>query len=247
MLHDKLSTATRIVQEGLDIISQNSSVVPKVDKLKKAISDLKLDELDVDVASTQLMLQEELAQLRISIDGGSIKGGGGSDTGRVKILEDENKSLRDLLNEAKLELSKGPDAVMPPPPPGGKSAEVKDLEAQLARKDAQIQSQQSEISKLIAASSAADVTRALEDELKRSKAEVAKLEVELTKTKKDAADQLAAKTKELTELADKRVSEVESRLEAEKDEMMDAMAQEVEVMTCFSIVKAMEGTGFVLV
>jgi hypothetical protein len=58
---------------------------------------------------------------------------------------------------------------------------------------------------------------------------VAALEQELEKTSQDAEQRLTAKTAELRAQADKRVSEVEERMEAEKEEMMDALAQEVDV------------------
>lgn len=226
---------TSLITEGLDILSRNGNGDAKIEHLKNSILALKLEELDVDVSSPELMLKDEIALLRSSVDAGVEKivaatGGSSADGAKLRSLETENKRLRDLLRDAQAELGKGSNPLPPAPPDtGASSGRVVELEAQLKKKDTQLSTQQAEISRLIAASGSSDVTKALEDEIKRLKGQVAALEADNAKAVKDAEARLTARVKEQQEIADKRVAEVENRLEAEKDEMMDAMAQEVEV------------------
>lgn len=240
-LHDKLTEGIQVIEGGLDTLSHSGSSDPRITQSRKAIEALNLDQIKVDVTSSEVMLRQEIALLQASVDKGLAKVVG-SESSRVKALEEENQSLRELLKSAKAEITRnqgGVVPVVPPPPPSSAPSEdlsprLRDLESKLAIREADIQALQAENSKLIAATSAADVTKALEEK-------ITKLEAEIMKARKDADTALAAKIQELTAAADKRVADIESKLESEKDEMMDAMAQEVEVFTNLRILFSLFG------
>jgi kinesin family member C2/C3 len=124
------------VQRSLDILgSKSANNDPRVAELKNALLALKLNELEVDVNSPQLMLHDELALLQnyVNLNVGSVLGEvhqGSSmpipppstnhvhvsaasassisiaaDTEKIRALELENNNLRSLLKEAQSELS----------------------------------------------------------------------------------------------------------------------------------------------
>ena len=231
-LHGKLAAGISIVKKAVDLIEKDSKSNPRLDELKYALSSLKLDEIEVDVQSAQVMMNEELLLLRSSIERG-LNGNVATsilppqppatslaaDTTKIKTLESENKELRGLLAEAKKDLEANLKK-------SGKDA-IKD-NTDLAKKDQEIKSLKEEISNLMAAAASVGVQRSLEEEIRTVKVEVADLEKQLERTRKEAEERLAARTAELGAETEKRVREMQTRLEGEKDEMMEAMAQEVE-------------------
>lgn len=230
-LHGKLAAGVSIVKKAVDLIEKDNRNQKnlKLDELKYALSSLKLEEIEVDVQSAQVMMNEELLLLRSSIERG-LNGNVvmpppppttslAADTTKIKTLESENKELRALLAEAKKDLEANLKK-------SGKDA-IKDI-TELAKKDQEIKNLKEEISNLMAAAASVGVQRSLEEEIRTVKVEVADLEKQLERTRKEAEDRLAARTAELGAETEKRVREMQTRLEGEKDEMMEAMAQEVE-------------------
>ena len=104
-MHKKLSAASELVNRAVDVSKSD----PKLAEIKTAFQELKLSEIQVDVTSPQLLFNEDLAVLRKAVgSGGGGGGGGGEDSERVASLEQENTNLRELLQQAKIELlSKG--------------------------------------------------------------------------------------------------------------------------------------------
>ena len=228
-LHGKLAAGISIVKKAVDLIEKDSKSNPRLDELKYALASLKLDEIEIDVQSAQVMMNEELLLLRSSIERG-LNGNvllppqpppttSVADTTKIKTLESENKELRALLAEAKKDLEANLKK-------SGKDA-IKD-NSELAKKDLEIKNLKEEISNLMAAAASVGVQRSLEEEIRTVKVEVAELEKQLERTRKEAEERLAARTAELGAETEKRVREMQTRLEGEKDEMMEAMAQEVE-------------------
>lgn len=229
-LHGKLAAGISIVKKAVDLIEKDTKSNPRLDELKYALSSLKLDEIEIDVQSAQVMMNEELLLLRSSIERG-LNGNVTTlppqpptnkdpvlDT-LVKTLESENKELRNLLSAAKKDLESNLKK-------SGKDA-IKD-NSEIVKKDQEIKSLKEEISNLMAAAASVGVQRSLEEEIRTVKVEVADLEKQLERTRKEAEERLATRTAELGAETEKRVREMQTRLEGEKDEMMEAMAQEVE-------------------
>jgi len=200
-----------------------------------------LNDIEVDISSAEVQFSDEMQRLKASIDGSSFSsssGSGGADPEALKVLKTENAKLRGLLTEAQAELSKAqtsPSSLFPSQS-SSMSTEMEELKSQLRQsealikqKDEQLQAAQGEIKNLLSAAAANDEEKLLLDEISRVKTEVASLEKQLSDNIKEAEAKLKSKTLELTQIADKRVNEAETRLEAEKEEMMEAMSQEVEV------------------
>ena len=165
-LHKKLSAARDLVAKAVDATRD-----PTLSEIKNALLELRLDEIQVDVTSPQLLFAEDLAALRklaggitsSNGSGGGVSSGNGGDPERLHSLESENANLRELLQQARMELmSKGESA-------GGGGIDQ----------------------------------AALQKEIDTVKAE-------------------------MTRQADQRVKELEAKFEAEKDENLDMLAQEID-------------------
>jgi chromosome segregation ATPase len=129
------------------------------------------------------------------------------------------------------------------------TAQLQQTAVQTSDKDKQLATQKSQLDKLAVDLGDDSRERALRGEVEgvqrdlqtvRSQLEAAgqdivKLQAQLVQTNKDASVKLSAQAADLTAQGDRRVAEAESRLEAEKDEMMEAMAQEVDVRPLFII------------
>jgi DNA repair exonuclease SbcCD ATPase subunit len=114
------------VSKAIDFLSKSEE--GKAKELKNALIALKLNDIEVDVSSTQIMLHEELSILRGAAESGvtgsltAIKSVVGYQTStedleRIRSLENENSKLRELLKEAQFELTTKPVVVAPPLPP----------------------------------------------------------------------------------------------------------------------------------
>ena len=58
-----------MVQRSLDLLNtKGNQNDPRVIELKRALTDLKLDDIEVDVTSSQLMMHDEVTLLRKHID-----------------------------------------------------------------------------------------------------------------------------------------------------------------------------------
>ena len=209
---------------------------------------LKLNELEVDVSSTQIMMHEELSILRGIVDSGvnnvlktPSSNNNNSDNPRVQTLETENLSLRSLLQEAQNQLASNKTSVANNTGNNSISnenkkiiddlqAKVIHLETQLKDKDSKISAKDDELKILKASSSENATAKGLEIELLRSQKEVSTLKDQLTSMSKDFELKLQTKVKELTVLGDKRVEETQEKAEADKEEMMEALSQEVEAV-----------------
>lgn len=62
-----------IVQKSIDLLIARGGKDSQLEELRRALQALKLKELEVDVASTELLLHEELATLRHAVDNGGGK------------------------------------------------------------------------------------------------------------------------------------------------------------------------------
>lgn len=116
-LHGKLAESEQLVQKSIDLLSSRAGNDTQTTELKRSLQALKLKELEVDVASVQLPLHQELATLRSAVDGGAQQTGGhGSapvppipmatnsgpspeDLEKMRKLEAENRTFRDQSQE----------------------------------------------------------------------------------------------------------------------------------------------------
>jgi len=127
-LNDKLNTAATLVSKASNYLDARNND-GKARELSDGLKSLKLEDIDIDVTSTKIALQEELSKLRFAIDnngygpGGSstatvnsgvtstssITAGGGSnaqDLQRIHDLEGENAKLSQQIAELRTELTK---------------------------------------------------------------------------------------------------------------------------------------------
>lgn len=108
-LHTKLEAAKKLTERAISALKA-SGHADTCRSLEEDYMRLDLNDLVVDVTSTQLQLHAELATLRNSIEGGEPTTSSRSDKAdgaladRVKHLETENQNLRGLLKESKAEL-----------------------------------------------------------------------------------------------------------------------------------------------
>jgi chromosome segregation ATPase len=264
------------VLKSIDLV--NSSARNKdqqIDEVRRALQALKLRDLEVDVASTKLQLQQELSTLRTAVDNGgvniappppavtnavSVTAGPAvsleKDLERIKTLEAENKLCRDQMKDFQTRLTAANDAITKANGNAAESAkmeiqslkaEVEELKktgaaktAQLAEKDVTIAEHVKKLDALAKenqSKSAADSNKeqALKAEIDKAKAAVAQLEAKLAASTREWDAKFAGKSQELAALGESKareLQELEARLEGEKEEMMEAMAQEIEVGDC---------------
>ena len=206
--------------------------------LKKDLAALKLSEIEVDVKSTKLMMSEELAKLRsaVEVSGSESKSASNGtptksvvlaataaassspnlasseSTAKIKSLEREKKDLKDWLEESKKEVDKLKNDL----------AKVASAAPTSNPKDKEeLEKVTSELNKLkdinkLSGKGAAEKDKTLADQT----AEIAKLKKDLASSKEDA--------EKAKEAADKALKDAAAEIEAEKQEMMLAMCQEVD-------------------
>ena len=119
MLFGKLDQAKQLVAKSLDLLGMDGS--KDIVELREALIALNLTDIEVDVTSTKLLMNEELIILRNSthnakliaaaakaptpvLTARSSVGGQNSDSLKILTLEDENANLRGMLEQAKSKL-----------------------------------------------------------------------------------------------------------------------------------------------
>jgi hypothetical protein len=188
---------------------------------------LNLEEIEVDVTSSQLLMSEELTIIRNSTTqnfGACPKASVllNGDNERIRSIEAENTNLRGLLEQAKLELSKGTIRS------ASVTGDVEILKVENAQKASKIASLEKDIASLSGPVTTSVASNHLDAKVKELNEDIVAMKKEIERATIDSEKRLTAKTFEMTNLADTRVKEVETRLETEKEEMMEAMAQEVD-------------------
>jgi len=146
------------------------------------------------------------------------------DAARLKSVEAENVSLRNLLKEAQTELASSKSAVSAAA--SGDSAQLTQLKSQIKQVEADAASKIASLEQSLKAASSGK--GGVEAEVARLNAELSKAQAALEKSKADANDALNKRTAELNAQMAQKVQETEKRLEAEKEEMMEAVSQEID-------------------
>ena len=214
--------AKSLVVKTVDYATEMNTSDPKWQSLRKDLGKLRLDDITVDVESTELAMHEEMALLRNAVKSGVCSVASdvddASSSARVKALETENANLRGLLKELKAELNSGRRGGSRSASPSNVPAEdTSDLQRQLKAKDDTIAALRTEIEALRSAASGASA----------SATAAAKLTSEKEQAERRVSE-LQASTAELTS----RLEEVQRKAHADRDELMEAMAQEMEVGEC---------------
>jgi predicted nucleic acid-binding Zn-ribbon protein len=274
-LSSKLGAAEDTILTAIETISQTNSDLAS--SLRKEIKKLKLDEIRVDFSSAELMMHEEMALLRNSIDSHGLGTSGSAngsekDLAKLKQLETENLNLRGLLKESKAEMltllkkpADGPTAHATGPPvevqvevesPAllqeveslrkelqsvtqqltEKTRELKDAQRQLTSlsndtksKESSSQELQNQISALHAQLDSAQMSNSsANEEVNQLKKQLKDLQAELEKERASATKKLTKAQAHATDLETK-ITEQQTKSEKEKEELMEAMALEVEV------------------
>ena len=179
LLQEKFNGCTKIVEKAIEKADSKTA-----SELKKDLAALKLKDVEVDVNSTKLMMQEELKTLRDSINNNTAtvkseapaSSGSGIDSEEAKKLKSQVKALTDEVAKLKLEQSSVDSSVQ------------KEHEA----------------------------SKSKDNTITSLKAEIDKGKLELTKMKKEPEE------------AQNAVKDSNKKLETEKEEIMEVMAQEVE-------------------
>lgn len=191
-VHWKLTAGVSLVQRSLDLLNtKGSHNDPRVMEIKKAMMELKLNEIEVDVSSTQLMLQDEVSLLRNYVDSSvnKVVGGkqneydvpstvqNGEDKEKIRSLEGEAAKYKALLRDAQNEINilktsanKAASVPVPPPAPlapSGPTNEEKELRATVAKLESKIIQLEADVKSKNAAVAAKD------EELSRINATVA--------------------------------------------------------------------------
>lgn len=251
--HQKLSDGVELVKEATKLLKASGfrDKDRKISEIYDRIELLDLASLEVDVSSAQLLMNSEMALLRNSVDGtlppapSSVSDPEAN--GKIQTLEADNKKLRDLLEKAKVELiavAKASAATASPPPPPTPSVvnnesreedlqRIQELEASLAQLQEVCDAKDNQVRRLelVCLQFEEDAKKALTEKVSGEAVETGRLKAELDNlmTKYDSAvASHEAKLKELSSASDKKIAAIESRCEKEKEDMMEAMAQEVE-------------------
>lgn len=228
----------------------------QVKELKASLSRLNLDELHVDQVATRLALQDEVTQLQAAIENGGVlpasyakpqaPAGPVSNPANdaklaeqaetIKTLEADNQKLRDLLRDAKGEIS-----AQAAKPTGfadvdrltKELAKVKEslsaAELQISTKDSQISSMRAELEstkKLVSFEQAAKENSTAE--VSKLNARLAELEAQHAQALQNANSTVGARVKEANEAAERKLKDTIHMYEQEKKELEDAMAAEIE-------------------
>lgn len=266
---------------------------PRVEELKRSLGALKLKDIDVDVTSTQLSLQQELSTLRAAVENGgsapaASNGHGNGHTAtserdaerlrnldtdlkfareqlkaaeadnksvreQLKVVEADNKSVREQLKDSTNRLTAANDSISRANGNASEAAnaEINMLKSQVASLKKDLTSRDTQIAELNAtitahvakigtltndlqtkAAAGSSKEKALQADVDKARADLAQLEAKNVAVTKEWEARYGAKVQELGRIAEdkaRELQELETRLEAEKEELMDAMAQEVEV------------------
>lgn len=298
-LHGKLSEGEVLINKSVELLaSTGRSGDPRIEELKRSLAALKLKDLEVDVSSTQLSLQQELSTLRAAVDNGGV--GAVASNGhshhaapaatserdaekmrnletdlrfareqlkaaevdnksvreQLKAVEADNKTVREQLKDTTNRLTAANDSISRANGNASEAAAAeitmlkaqvvslkKDLgsrDTQIAERDSTITAHLRKIESLTAelqSKSAAESStqKALLADVDKAKSDLAQMEAKQVAAAKDWEARYGAKVQELTRANEdkaRELQELETRLEAEKEELMDAMAQEVEVRIC---------------
>jgi DNA repair exonuclease SbcCD ATPase subunit len=262
-----------LVLKAIDLVGNSKGKDQQVEEIRRALQALKLKDLEVDVTSTKLSLQQELTTLRSAIENGGTATTAVSavppppalptppatsekDLEKLRSLETENTTLRSHIKDFEIKLAAANDAIAKANGNAAESAklEIQSLKTQLEQvkrestaKDNQIQEKDAAIAAHLkkidslskevqsSAASAGSQEQALKTDIEKAKATAAQLEARLAATTREWEAKYGAKSQELTKLGEdkaRELMELEARLEAEKEEMMEAMAQEIEVSRC---------------
>ena len=225
-IHQKLLKGSTLINNALEVLSK-ASPSKELLEIQQAMKDLNLAELEVDVSSPQLLFNEDLIALRKAVGMDTTNGtvsittttqNGGADVEKLKTLETENSKLRELLIEAKTELSKLP----PIPPPVSPVVPIK--QADIVKEGNIDQATLDNMTSKIKAEAAANLANEIQKVKSESKLN---FECEITKIKQDAEQKLATKEAELTKIRNE-MKEMELKFDAEKEEMMEVAAQEID-------------------
>lgn len=221
-MHSKLEAGTSLVAKAVEMLANTGSTKDdKILELRKALKALKLEDIEVDVTSSQLLMSEELALLRNATNGLTpSQNGGNSD--RMKGIEAENSDLRGLLEQAKLELSKisGSSSTSKSAASSTKdqshiqnlTKELENLKSIIKDKELIINHQLKKIEILENSSSSPVVSSTDSEEVKNLHARILLMENVAEIAKSESVKQLA----------------LNAQLESEKEEMEEEMAKELD-------------------
>lgn len=255
-MHEKLSGATVLVHKASEYLSKTND--SKAKEIISALNALKLEDLEVDIYSTKLALQEELSKLREAIEHGGVlpssaagkpvaaaaaapaatpapaTNAAPANQEAIKALEADNAKLRDLLRDAQKELSAANNNKASASNEESKKlkTDIDNLNDQIKRLNIQCKDKDQEIarftSQLDDLKKSSSNEKVFQSEIERLQKTIASLEKDKVTIQKDADTKLATKTKEIQAAADKKVAEKEKTWSTEKDELETAMAQEIE-------------------
>jgi len=242
-LHVKLSTGASLVNKSIDLLSNKDLINDnKANELKNALLSLKLDEIEVDVNSTQIMMHEELSILRGAIDSNDIPASNRSSNNvnnsnsnntsiskeQIQLYENEINKYKDLYDQTKFQL----ESQYKLNQSSDLKESIKELQEKLLQKDNIIKSKDNEISSLqieINNSRAIQVDKSqLENQMSSLTEQITSLELKLSNSKTESNKILQKEINELNNRNNKRIEELQAKAEAEKEEMMEAMSQEIE-------------------
>jgi len=279
-LSSKIGAGAALVKKCVEVLTEVGGH-PKIEEIKSGLTALKLHELDVDVVAAEVELKEEISILRKELE--RVEQGGvatplppppggaplppppsartaeasADEVARLKAVEAENASLRNLLQEAKNEVAKVKESVGSSSSSattaskesggGGDDAalrkQLKEVQAELASAKSSASSGESLVTQLknqlkqVEADSASKIS-SLEQSLNSAasgkggvEAEVGRLNSELSK----AQAALEKVNKEAAQALSKKTEELNAlmaqkikELETEKEEMMEAVSQEID-------------------
>mmetsp|Transcript_24427 Transcript_24427/g.35895 ORF Transcript_24427/g.35895 Transcript_24427/m.35895 type:complete len:507 (-) Transcript_24427:905-2425(-) len=228
-LHRKLDHAKGLVQKTLEALS-SSTDSDELSDLHKQLQKLHLDDIRVDVSSTELMMHEEMELLRKAINKNtlqpsslpsSVDDGDDSKDSRVKVLESENANLRGLLKELKAELlnaGKRKDGDSPSTPVVDseqsvkQSKEIERLKKELDQSKKSLQEKDEEVR---AALEEVEALRSSGGNTESALAEH-KAEIKALKTEMETLKQSSASGAEETGMLKKQIKELQDAIEDEK-------------------------------
>jgi kinesin family protein C2/C3 len=254
-IHSKLHDVEKVINKAALYLNEVGGSDSQAKDLKAALAKVNLEELHVDVVATRIQLQDELSQLRAAIENnGSLPANAvtvevvssvpspeleaklNEQSETIKSLEADNQKLRDLLREAKNEITTQaakPTGFADVDRLGKEVAKLKDslsdAEVQLTTKDSQISSLRTEVEsqKRIVSLEQAEKTK-LQAEISALQAKHAALEIEIAQEKSSSESAVANKIKAVNDAAERKLRETVEHYEQEKKELEDAMAAEIE-------------------
>lgn len=232
----KITSAASLVDETLKLLEMHKSAnnEAQLSTLRTNLLALKVRELEADPVKAEAIVREELALLRGSLEGNALpalktdssglqgKNGSGSssssaDIEKISSLEAEVKQLKEQIELLKERETKELSLL---------KAQYAAKEAELAKKDETLSSANRDLESLRTQLSGASES---------SKSE-ASLRIELEKLKGELKEAKEASGKSETEFKTKlaessaRIILLEGQLVSEKEEFLEAMAQEVEAV-----------------